>query len=146
MTIVRIMTTDNGPHLPEDWAVVTAESMFPLSDDIAANRKVEALRLQAAIAGVLATAHRNVQEEHRSNLRGGIDKVPDHVDEANNAMAGIQRVAAGTPWDGYWADEERYKRAHAVIVNHMQTVSHIEHHWHHGDTDAHREWRRQTGA
>lgn len=129
----RIMVTNGDAHPPEQWAVVTAEQLMPMDGDIAEGRRIEAMKLQAAIAEALMPHHEEAQTAERSKLKevgdDHLDTPHDTTPHVDGAIDAIQAAARGTPWEAHWQKPEVVAAAQSVLDSHFETAKQIERHW-----------------
>lgn len=120
-----LITNHANTHPPESWAATTASMIIDADGNVPAERRIPALRLQAAIAEALISHHAAVQEHEQTNLDGGHSSVPVE-DYLGEAIADIQKAAAGTPWEADFADPAMVDRIGSILGDHFATAQHIQ--------------------
>jgi hypothetical protein len=129
--MARVLITDGGPHPAEEWAIVSAETVFPL-DDLHGARKLAGLAAQARIAAAMLTHHQDTQDGERAALASDEDHCAAPVDltgRLDDALADV-RDAAGPEWEDHFARPDVAAAVRAELTSHLHTVAHIERLWH----------------
>ena len=133
----RILKTDGGPHSGETWAILSADVIFPIDDPIAPmapERRLAAMQLQTAIAVALAPHHGRVQEDERGKLlvqaHARFTEPCDGEAHLDEAVAAIQSVATGTPWQTHFQDPSVIAAVRGELGRHFGSAQDIERQWH----------------
>ncbi len=130
---VQVLATDGGPHAPETWAMATARNIMPIGPDIAPNREIRARELQLKIADALVPHHGAVQEGERAALadRGParLSEPQELSDAVRQAVDEVVAAAAGTPWEGHFADPTVQRLIAQEVGAHLATAADIERRW-----------------
>lgn len=133
--MARVLVTNEGSHPPEKWAVVTAETIFPLEGIDGANgdRMMLARKTQLAIIEALLPIYTAVQDGEWDELVADPAK---KLTEAYNvevplsqAVEAVQAVVATTPWAGHFAEPLVVEAIRAEVGSHIATVIKVERDW-----------------
>lgn len=131
MNVGGVLITNNSDHHPpETWAATSAAMIFSVDNSIDGARRIEAMKLQAALAERLVEFHRRVQEEEQQKLDSNEDHhaSPTHdvsdetLDGATNA---VMEAANGSPWEESFKDEGMRNRIRDLLGNHFATSMQI---------------------
>ena len=123
-----LITNNSNTHPPEAWAVATAQMIFDVGADVASNRRIPALKLQTAIAESLVAHYSAVQADEQAK----IDADPAHLHTPHEtaqyldqAVSGIQALAADTPWADNFVEPAMAARIRSVIGDHFATAQNV---------------------
>src|ERR1700722_8619556 len=99
-----LITNNSNRHSPEDWAMASARMIFYVNTDAESSTRVAALKLQLAMVEYLTKHHAQVQHDEQaklaSNAKARYDAtVHDRVENMDEIVDGIQKLAVGTPWE-----------------------------------------------
>lgn len=145
---MRAFITNNGTHSPEDWAVMTAEIFMPLPDTMDGGRKLQALKLRAAIAEAMVPHHTKVHTHIRERLKEKGDahfaelgsQVEPEVDHyLDDAMASVMASVAASKDEKFIAhfnDPEVQAVIRDTIARHFRSHIDVEQQ-HHADKHPH---------
>jgi hypothetical protein len=135
---VSVLTTDNGTHSPEKWAMATAGMIFPYDPATVGEHLIAAQKLQLAIAEALVPHHEDVQTAERDQLEADAaacyeagQSIDHHLDPA---IEKVMAAAEGTPWEEHFAKPEVQDAVRQVLGSHFATAQHIER-AHHAETN-----------
>jgi hypothetical protein len=129
----NFLITNNGPHPPEKWAMITAETIFDLSaTSMMEETLLKAQKMRILIAECLLPHCMNVQSNEKNNLLDN-DYILSPHDVSNyveKATSDIVSISKGTPWESHFSNPEVQTAVKTVLANHFSTVQHIERLWH----------------
>lgn len=127
--MATVLITNGGPHSAEDWAMATAEAIFQIEPSVNGARLLQARRLQTEIAELLINHHQSIIDMERRNLQRNTQEDFSY----GNALAAVQaiaHIAKDTPWEDHINGDPWMQTAHHTILNHMQSMQHVERSWH----------------
>ena len=131
---MQILSTDNGPHSAEKWAMATARELVPTNLVTDGERLIQALKLQLGVAEALVVHHAAVHTKERAGLAasGGEHLLApfEPAPHTSPALAAVQAAAEGTPWEAHWALSSVLEAAWGVLESHFSTSAHVERSWH----------------
>lgn len=129
-----VMITDGGAHPPEKWAVMTAETIFPLGDALKGDRALLARKVQLAIAEALMPHHESHQDNERAALEthgdAHLDRAHDPIPRAEEALEAVKNCIRGTPWEDKIMDAAWLNLVGGILATHFATSADIERQWH----------------
>ena len=133
--ITGILVTDGGPHSATKWAEASSSHIVSIAEGISGPKQESAIRLQAAVLGVLTKGHTLVQAGERARI--GTDpsiinsalSASDHV-SVPDLVNEIVAAGVGTPWEADMATDEFMGQLTLVLTSHLHTSMHIERSWH----------------
>ena len=128
-----VLISDNGSHSADQWAVVTAEHIWPINPAIEKDRLMAARRIQNQIAEVLV-GHFNAHIEREKTLlaegAGRLEFAHDSTAAVNDAMTDICNILKGTPWEEKPQDPEWDRIMRGELDRQFNTAQHVERQWH----------------
>jgi len=133
---VGLLITDGGPHSADKWAEATASHIVDIAGHVAGERRVAAVKLEAAIIDILEGHHSTVQNGERNAIATvGHDRLQhecscEHHLSLDDAVAEICAATKGTPWEEDFAKPEMIENLKPLLASHLQTNMEIERGWH----------------
>lgn len=129
-----VMITNGGPHSAEKWADMTGEHIFPIdANAMAADRLIQARKLQVAIIEALVPHHHGIQTVERGKLHvagdAHLDTPYTPEDTAADALESVLKILDGSPWDKR-GDETWQRVVLGELSTHFATSQNIERQWH----------------
>lgn len=130
--MARVLINNNSQdnHLPDTWAIATAEEIFNTSlGHISGGRLLLAKDMQNKIALLLSPVYAKALSDESGNLNSN----PNHcdvpitpIDMAQAVIKQIQRAATGCPWDTMLNSPQWTAEATQTVANHIGTAIHTE--------------------
>lgn len=129
-----VLITHGKPHSVDAWVNATAEFLFQISDAIAAERLIEAKKLQLGIAMALMPLFVSVMEKERAALSIVVNYCDSEVSmehaEVISVVKNMAALAGKSPWAALIASEEWQSQAVLLVSQFLTDVMHIERLWH----------------
>lgn len=131
---VAVLRTNGGPHPADKWALITAQHILPIDEEIlGGTRLLAAQRLQLAVAEKLVAHHTNVQAEEQEHLaKAGDARLGEPLDADHHvaeAHADVIEAAKGTPWEEHVQKPEVVAAMQSILHSHFKTSQDIERSW-----------------
>lgn len=130
--VARAMITHNGPHPPEDWAVVTAETVFPIFE-LSGIRRVYGMDVQRKIIQALIGHYKGHTETELQSLAENPDHAltpHDHRDWLGGIVTDLRDAVKGTEWEHRWDDPDVLHAALLEIHHHLASNADVHRQWH----------------
>jgi hypothetical protein len=132
MNVGGVLITNNAnSHSPEDWAMASARMIFDVNVDAESNTRVRALKLQLAMVEYLTHHHAQVQEDEQKKLNTNAKAryeatTHERVENMRDIIAGLQKLAAGTPWEDHFKDPDTAAQMAEILHSHFATAENIQ--------------------
>jgi hypothetical protein len=132
MNVGGVLITNNAnTHSPEDWAMASARMIFDVNTDAESSTRVQALKLQLAMVEYLTKHHAAVQHDEQAKLNTNAKAQYDatgheRVENMDEIIAGLQKLAASTPWAKHFNDRETADQMADILHSHFATAENIQ--------------------
>lgn len=129
-----ILITSGDSHSADQWAVVTAEHIWPINPAVEGDRLMAARKIQNAIVDLLVPHFQSQIASEKANLQADgnarLNADFDTAGETDSAYAEICTALSGTPWESKPQDPEWERIMKGELRVQFNTVQHIERQWH----------------
>lgn len=133
--MVSFLASHDGPHSAEQWAGITAQTIFQVDPALSGARLNEALKTSKDIHETIVDHYADLQNAERASLAAD----PSHSSNpliarvgtaAKDLVEALSWSAVQTPWEDMLHSVGWVEAALREVTNHMLTILHIERLWH----------------